>query len=217
MSHRHQGVEGFQGLKAFVPEDTDVKSIMTFYRKLLPTDLNAYRDHLLRLSSQDRYARFCGFKTDESITAYCQGIDWRFTIMVGCFVRGELRAVAELRTEPKVWPGEGELAVSVEREFQGQGIGSGVVRRIMTVSRNRSLRRLMLICMISNRRMQAIVRKFLGKLECDMGEATGWIEMPWPNQLSLMQEALDNSAALVNGVLDQWQAKPEELPVPSAA
>ncbi len=41
--------------------------------------------------------------------------------------------------------------------------------------------------------------------------------MPWPNQLSLMQEALDNSAALVNGVLDQWQAKPEELPVPSAA
>ena len=94
MSHRHQGVEGFQGLKAFVPEDTDVKSIMTFYRKLLPTDLNVYRDHLLRLSSQDRYARFCGFKTDESIAAYCRGIDWRFTIMVGCFVRGELRAVA---------------------------------------------------------------------------------------------------------------------------
>ena len=63
----------------------------------------------------------------------------------------------------------------------------------------------MLICMISNRRMQAIVRKFLGQLECDNGEATGWIELPWPNQVSLMQEALDNSAALVNGVLDQWQ------------
>ena len=137
--------------------------------------------------------------------------------MVGCFVRGELRAVAELRTEPKVWPGEGELAVSVEKEFQGQGVGSGVVRRIMTVSRNRSLRRVMLICMISNRRMQAIVRKFLGKLECDSGEATGWIELPWPNQVSLMQEALDSSAALVNGVLDQWQAKPEEAAVPSAA
>src|SRR5688572_7070198 len=85
-----------------------------------------------------------------------------FTIMVGCFVRGELRAVAELRTEPKVWPGEGELAVSVEKGFQGHGFGSGVVRRIMTVARNRSLRRLMLICMINNRRMQAIVRKFLG-------------------------------------------------------
>ena len=137
--------------------------------------------------------------------------------MVGCFVRGELRAVAELRTEPKVWPGEGELAVSVEKEFQGQGFGSGVVRRIMTVSRNRSLRRLMLICMINNRRMQAIVRKFLGKLECDSGEATGWIEMPWPNQVSLIQEMLDNSAALVNGVLDQWQGRPEEEAVPSAA
>ena len=75
----------------------------------------------------------------------------------------------------------------------------------------------MLICMISNRRMQAIVRKFLGKLECDSGEATGWIELPWPNQVSLMQEALDSSAALVNGVLDQWQGKPEEVAVPSAA
>ena len=182
---------------------------MTFYRKLLPTDLNAYRAHLLRLSPQDRYSRFCGFKTDESITTYCHGIDWRFTIMVGCFVRGELRAVAELRTEPKVWPGEGELAVSVEREFQGQGFGTGVVRRIMTVARNRAIRRLMLICMINNRRMQAIVHKFLGKLESDSGEATGWIELPWPNQVSLMQEAIDGAATLVNGVLDQWQGKPE--------
>ena len=190
---------------------------MTVYRKLLPTDLNAYRDHLLRLSANDRYARFCGFKTDEAIVGYCRGIDWRFTIMVGCFVRGELRAVAELRTEPKVWPGEGELAVSVEPGFQNQGLGSGVIQRILTVARNRTVRRLVLICLISNRRMQAIVRKFLGTLECDMGEATGWIEMPWPNQLSLMQEALDNSAALVNGVLDQWQPKPDELPVPSAA
>jgi hypothetical protein len=65
--------------------------------------------------------------------------------------------------------------------------------------------------------MQAIVRKFLGKLECDNGEATGWIEMPWPNQVSLMQEALDNSAALVNGVLDQWRGRLEEEAVPSAA
>ena len=149
--------------------------------------------------------------------AYCRGIDWRFTIMVGCFVRGELRAVAELRTEPKVWPGEGELAVSVEKEFQGQGFGSGVVRRIMTVARNRSLRRLMLICMISNRRMQAIVRKFLGKLECDSGEATGWIEMPWPNQVSLMQEALDNSAAWSTACSTSGRASRKKQAVPSAA
>ena len=188
---------------------------MTVYRKLLPTDLNAYRDHLLRLSANDRYARFCGFKTDEAIVGYCRGIDWRFTIMVGCFVRGELRAVAELRTEPKVWPGEGELAVSVEPGFQNQGLGSGVIQRILTVARNRTVRRLVLICLISNRRMQAIVRKFLGNLESECGEVIGRIELPWPNQMSLLQEALDSGTAMVNGMLDQWQGSPE--PEPAAA
>src|SRR4051794_32110736 len=157
---------------------------MTFYRKLLPTDINAYRAHLLRLSSQDRYSRFCGFKTDEAIADYCHGIDWRFAIMVGCFVRGELRAVAELRTEPKAWPGEGELALSVEQGFQNQGIGWGVMPRIVTAARNRGIRRLFLVCMMNNRRMQVITRKFLGKLECDEGEMTGWIELPWANQVS---------------------------------
>ena len=188
---------------------------MTVYRKLLPTDLNAYRDHLLRLSANDRYARFCGFKTDEAIVGYCRGIDWRFTIMVGCFVRGELRAVAELRTEPKVWPGEGELAVSVEPGFQNQGLGSGVIQRILTVARNRTVRRLVLICLISNRRMQAIVRKFLGNLESECGEVTGRIELPWPNQMSLLQEALDSGTAMVNGMFDQWSGGPE--PEPAAA
>ena len=100
---------------------------MTFYSKLLPTDLNAYRAHLIRLSPRTAIRVSAASRRMKSITTYCHGIDWRFTIMVGCFVRGELRAVAELRTEPKVWPGEGELAVSVEKEFQGQGIGSGVV------------------------------------------------------------------------------------------
>ncbi|EWY37512.1 GCN5 family acetyltransferase [Skermanella stibiiresistens SB22] len=189
---------------------------MTVYRKLLPTDLRAYRDHLLRLSSNDRYSRFCGFKTDESIAVHCQGIDWRFTIMVGCFVRGELRAVAELRTEPKVWPGEGELAVSVERDFQNQGLGSGVVRRILTVARNRAIRRLVLICLIGNRRMQAVVRKFLGKLDSEHGEVTGRIELPWPSQMSLLQEALDSGSAVVDGVLDQWRAGPSD-PVSAVA
>src|SRR4051812_19070801 len=107
---------------------------MTVFRKLLPTELSLYRDHLLRLDTQDRYARFCGFTTDDRINDHCRRIDWRFTIIVGCFVRGELRAAAELRTEPKVWPGEGELAVSVEREFQNQGLGSGVIGRIMTIA-----------------------------------------------------------------------------------
>jgi GNAT superfamily N-acetyltransferase len=190
--------------------DSTKEASMTVYRKLLPTDLGTYRDHLLRLSSNDRYSRFCGFKTDEAIAVYCRGIDWRFTIMVGCFVRGELRAVAELRTEPKIWPGEGELAVSVERDFQNQGLGSGVVRRILTAARNRAIRRLVLICLMSNRRMQAVVRKFLGELDSEHGEVTGRIELPWPSQMSLLQEALDSGSAVVDGVLDQWRAGPPD-------
>jgi GNAT superfamily N-acetyltransferase len=181
--------------------------VMTVYRKLLPTEASVYRDHLMRLNAQDRYARFCGFATDERIAEHCQRIDWRFAIIVGCFVRGELRAAAELRTEPKIWPGEGELALSVEPEFQNQGLGSGLMRRILTIARNRGIRSLTLICLIGNRRMQALTRRFLGELEAEGGEAVGRISLRLPNQLSLLQEAVDRGTALVNVVLDQWQGE----------
>jgi len=65
-----------------------------------------------------------------------------------------------------------------------------------------------MICLIGNRRMQAVTRKFSGQLESETGEVTGRIELPLPNQLSLLQEAIDNGAAMVNVVLDQWQGEP---------
>jgi GNAT superfamily N-acetyltransferase len=177
---------------------------MPIFRKLLPGEQGQYRDHLLRLDKQDRYARFCGMKSDDSIEDYCRGIDWRFVIIVGCFVDGTLRAVAEVRTDPKVWPGEGELAVSVEPGFQGRGLGKGAVQRVMTMARNRAIRSLTVVCLPGNRRMQAIVRDFDGALRLEEGEAVGRLNLGWPDRTSLLAEAIDISAALLQTMVGGW-------------
>src|SRR5690349_18263753 len=102
---------------------------MTVYRKLLPGEADRYRDHLLRLDRDDRYARFCGIRSDGAIGGFCAALDWHTAVVIGCFVQGTLRAAAELRTDPVRWPGEGELAISVEAAWQNRGIGAALLRR----------------------------------------------------------------------------------------
>ncbi len=185
---------------------------MAIFRKLLPGEQGLYQDHLLRLDNQDRYARFCGTKSDDSIENYCNGIDWRFAVIIGCFVDGTLRAVAEVRTDPKAWPGEGELAVSVEPGFQGRGLGKGAVQRVMTAARNRAVRSLIVICLPGNRRMQAIVRDFKGALRLEDGEVVGRLDLGWPDRTSLLAEAIDVSAALFQTLIGGWAPNAVKAP-----
>lgn len=190
---------------------------MTVYRKLLPTEMRHYQAHLLRLDHEDRYARFAGMVSDAMIQNHCEGMDWRSTLVVGCFIGGELRAALELRTDSAPWPEEAELALSVEHSWQRQGAGAALMRRALIVARNRRIRRIHMICQISNRRMQALARKFDGVIERDGGEASGAIELSRPNQVSLMLEMLDDGTAAFNIVLDRMSALPRGVTGASAS
>lgn len=179
--------------------------MMSVYRKLLPTDLPLYREHLLRLSPEDRYARFAAVTPDSVIRAHCEGLDWCRTVIVGFIQSGVLRGAAELRLDPGPWPGQAELAVSVEPAFQNQGIGGALLRRALTVARNRAVRRVTLICQNANRRMLRLVQRFRGLVDVEGSEAQGTIVLPWPNQVTLLQEMIDDSTVALTTVLDQWQ------------
>lgn len=168
---------------------------MCVYRKLLPAEIGLFHDHLLRLTPEDRQCRFAGLVSDGRIAEYCAQVDWFRTIVVGCFVDGTLRGIAELRLDDPRLGWRAELAVTVEHERQSRGIGTELLRRAITVCRNRGVRSIYMICLVANRRMQRIVRRFEGELVIAEGEAEAKVALPFPDQFTLAREAIDESAA----------------------
>jgi len=178
---------------------------MPVYRKLLPTECHRYRAHLLRLDRADRYARFAGTVSDDTIERHVRTLDWNRTIIVGCFYQGELRGAVELCTDRTAWAEQAELGVSVEPLLQERGVGTTLVRRALTIARNRGISRVHMLCQADNRRMRALSRRFDGTLELEGSELTVTIDLPPANQFSLVLEAFEDGAAAVGTVLDQWQ------------
>ena len=176
---------------------------MHVYRKLVPAEIGPFREHLFRLSAGDRHCRFSGSISDDVVAAHCARIDWFRTVIVGCFIDGTLRGAAELRLDDPRIGWRSELAVTVEGPWQDQGHGTELLRRSVTVCRNRAIRSIYMVCLLENRRMQRIARRFEGELLLADGEAEAQIGLPFPDPFSLAREALDEGAAWL---LAWWEA-----------
>lgn len=184
---------------------------MRVFRKLLAAEWSRLRDHLLRLSPGDRHCRFAGHVGDTVVETYCRTIPWLSTVVVGCFEDGVLRGAAECRWLGPANPRTVELAVTVERPFQDQGIGTELVSRVLTVARNRGVVSVFMLCLTDNRAMQAIVRKLAGDLSFAGGDVEATIAVPFPTSVSVLQEAMEDwsgaTGALWWRMLEQWRPK----------
>lgn len=166
------------------------------FRKLWRTERARFRDHLLRLDAADRRMRFCSPVTDELIRAYCERIDYWKATMLGCFVDGTLRGAAELVQVGSDAPGSAELAVSVERPFQDRGIGTDLMRKSLTLARNRYVGTVVMICLAENRKMLHIARKFGAELEFSGSEIEGRLRPAYPTIISVIEEAAMEGQAI---------------------
>ena len=158
-------------------------------RKLRQGEQDDLRDHLLRLAPEDRQMRFMGGASDSLIQSYCDRIDWLRTTILGYFRDGNLRGVAELVQAGNRWPKAAELALTVERPYQNQGIGTELLQKALVMARNRFIRRVYMICLLENEKMQRIAQNCEASLVIYEGEAEGTVWPPWPSYLSFVEEA----------------------------
>lgn len=179
-------------------------------RKLWPTEIGKYRDHLLRLDADNRRMRF-GMSVDNAFIAdYAKRVNDLKSVVCACLVDGEVRAAAELRPLGVYLQGEAEAAFSVEADWQGMGFGTALMGRIIRTARNRGIRRLYMNCLAENRKMQRIARKYAAELRFEEGEVMGELLPAAPNCFSIWREALENEYGFVMAVLDlQRRALPE--------
>ena len=171
-------------------------------RKLWPTEMEKFRDHLLRLDTDSRRMRFGMAVDDGFIAAYAQRTDLARSVIYGYFTGGDMHAAAELRVIGEAWGPEAETAFSVEEAFQGSGVGTDLLGRIIIAARNRGIHRLYMNCLSENRKMQRIARKFDAELQFDHGEVVGQVRTPGPTPASIWSEAIDDGNGFVMAVLD---------------
>jgi RimJ/RimL family protein N-acetyltransferase len=178
-------------------------------RKLLPTEGPLLADHLVRLSPEDRRLRFGGmFLRDDAVCRYVESIDWTHSWHVGRIEDGALRAVVQLSVPretgpmgaPWLRPGAAEFAVSVEKKWQRRGLATHLLGQAVVVARNRHVRDLYMLCLPENEPMRRLARKVGIRLVFQDGEITGHVDLPAPDQLTVMAEFWCETTAAI----DRW-------------
>lgn len=171
---------------------------MTVFRPLLPAEAARYTAHLLRLSSSDRRARFMGGLSDDAVRAHVGRIDWRQAIVLVAIVGGEVRGAVELRHAGT----RTELAISVEAEWQNQGLGGMLVRRAFTMARNRGLCGVEFYCLGDNHRMLRIAGRLQALVSFDGGEVHCDFQLAPADAFSLALEAMDQGGSALTMMLE---------------
>ena len=172
-------------------------------RRLWPSDLAAFREHLLRLDPQSRFDRFAMAVSDDFLRNYaqrCFGID---DVIFGFFVEGTMRGAGELRPVGLgAHGGSAEAAFSVENGWRRQGIGTELMGRIVQAARNRRAETLYMSCLARNGAMQGLAKKFTADLEFDTDVLTGKLVARTPRAAALWNEWIDDSSSFATAMLD---------------
>ena len=171
-------------------------------RRLWPTEVGKFREHLLRLDKDSRRMRFAHSVSDAFIDDYASRMSDYGSVVYGYVVDGQVRGAAELRRLGDAWGEEAEAAFTVEKPYQDNGVGSDLMGRIVRAARNRRVRRLYMSCLAENAKMQIIAKKHDAVLRLEYGEVIGEIMPQFPDYFSMVAEAAEDRVGFMIAVLD---------------
>lgn len=176
------------------------------FRKLWPPDAEALTTHLLRLDLEQRAFRFGRAVGDEWVARYAASTNWTRAVILGCWIAGELRAVGELKLLDGPRPPSAEAALSVERAFEGRGIGTELFHRGLVIARNRGITRVTMLCLPDNLRVRRIIRKVQPKLTFGADQIECEIHLAPADAFSIAAELCDDGCALALSLWDELAA-----------
>lgn len=147
---------------------------MHIVRQVLPTEFSKYRDHLKRLDTHSRRLRFSIATSDKMIDKNFASIESNKAGHILFCVEDynlDFIGVAHLALGPPA-----ELAFSVVPEYQGQGIGSALMERVVQYSRAHNIKQSHIMCLSTNNAVRRMCKKYSIQIELDNGESTGTID-----------------------------------------
>ena len=152
-------------------------------RRLWPGEQPLLAEHLKRLDSVSRACRFGGALSDEAVDAYVASVAGS-GVVFAYVEEGVVRGAAELRGTRA----NAEAAFSVEKDWQGQGIGSALFGRLLRVAQSRAIPRLQVSCLAENGAMRRIAAKHGARFSPGSVEITGDVAPERITPLSVLRE-----------------------------
>jgi GNAT superfamily N-acetyltransferase len=178
----------YGGTQSTGPDDAEYYEIFTvdplpewrdghppLVRRLYRHDARPIEAHFLRLGGQDRRLRFFREATDTQIRTYVQGIDWDHSLLLGAICADRVIGLAEALFDRSIPPRHAEIAVSVDTDLRGRGLGGFLVAHAVDRAGLLGVHRTSLSFLRENRPIQQIVRTLGGHV--DMEDLVGVIPM----------------------------------------
>jgi GNAT superfamily N-acetyltransferase len=156
-------------------------------------EYDRYRTHLLALDDESKYLRFGYRIQDETINTLCDGFEENFhRHRVFVIENNDLDIVGagHIGLEGR----SVELAFSVLKQHQGQGMGHSLMSRVIEWCQNRGLKTGCMVCLKRNEAIKKLAKRH-GILINDGGETLADIQIPDANAVSIMHEAAVNNLA----------------------
>lgn len=157
--------------------------------------LDVYAKHLKNLSPDDKYTRFCHAVKDEQIDQLILNIiynqeDHHLFVAVD---NGEIIGFGHLAREGEDW----ELAVSVDSDKQGRGVGDKLLSYMIPWARIHGVHNVFMHCIAQNQKIQHLAKKHgLRTVERDGAEITSKVELPAPTAADYTTEFLKEQREL---------------------
>jgi RimJ/RimL family protein N-acetyltransferase len=151
-------------------------------RALKPEDRSAMLSAVRRVSSESIYRRFFGPKRGftEKETEFYVNVDFvTHVALVAVVDEGRKETIIGAGRYIVAEPGKAELAFAIIDEYQGQGIGTALLRHLVSIARNTGLQQLVAEVLAENAPMLTLFRKsgFTFKKAGDAGTVHAVLEL----------------------------------------
>jgi GNAT superfamily N-acetyltransferase len=176
-------------------------------------EYDRYRAHLLALDNESKYLRFGYQIQEETINALCDKFEENFgSHRVFVIENEELEVVGAGHISLEDRPVE--LAFSVLKQYQGRGMGSSLMSRVVEWCQNRGIKTGCMVCLKNNAAVKKLAQRH-GILIAEGGEALADINIPTLTTVSLLHEAAVNGLAKIDhlGKLQRRFAKMVTFPL----
>ena len=162
--------------------------------KLPANEFYRYRTHLLSLDEETRYLRFGFFIKNETINELSSRWELnphKHKVFVIENDNLEVVAVAHISLEEE----PAELAFSVFKEYQGQGMGDALMARAIEYCQNRKIKHGCMVCLSHNDKIKSLARKHNVLVTSSDGDSQGSIHIPDPTPVTYWKEYVQDNVA----------------------
>ena len=162
--------------------------------KLPKNEYHRYKTHLLALDEESRYMRFGFHIKNETINELCarwENNHYLHRIFVIENNDLEVVAVGHVSLEDDT----PELAFSVLKQYQGQGMGDALMKRTVEYCQNRGIKLGCMVCLVSNNKIKSLARKHGILIQTEEGDSVGQVRIPSPTPVSIINEYIEDNFA----------------------